>query len=254
MYIKNNIFYLTLILVIFNFNSLYSSEENCPTLLQLSKLESKVLSEIHYMNRLLYDSGFKVGIVYGHLQSKASNGDTEAMFNLGMIHLEGFSSNLFYSHAEMFKWFKKAAENGHAGAQNELGVLYKNGYKIGLLRFIDRNYKEALKWFIKAAEEGNPDAQFNLGDMYQRGMGVSRNYEEALKLFIKAAVEGHRDAQLKLVAMYEKGQGVPQDYKEALKWLEKVGEGEFIISKLRLIIKLKLMNATNLFFPHSQIK
>ena len=46
---------------------------------------------------------------------------------------------------EAVKWYRKAAEQGDAKAQNNLGVKYGNG--LGVLK----DYKEAVKWYRKAA-------------------------------------------------------------------------------------------------------
>ena len=51
------------------------------------------------------------------------------------------------------KWYTKAAEQGHASAQYNLGVMYDTGK--GALQ----DYKEAVKWYTKAAEQGHANAQ-----------------------------------------------------------------------------------------------
>ncbi|WP_230988311.1 tetratricopeptide repeat protein [Bathymodiolus japonicus methanotrophic gill symbiont] len=58
---------------------------------------------------------------------------------------------------EAFKWFRKAAEQGHAGAQDNLGMMYAIG------KGVVQDDKEAFKWFRKAAEQGHASAQDNLG-------------------------------------------------------------------------------------------
>ena len=50
------------------------------------------------------------------------------------------------------KWFRKAAEQGHAKAQCSLGWCYDNE------KGVSQNYEEAAKWFRKSAEQGNQDA------------------------------------------------------------------------------------------------
>ena len=50
------------------------------------------------------------------------------------------------------KWFSKAAEQGHDGAQHCLGICYYNG------QGISQNREEAMKWLRKAAEQGQPIA------------------------------------------------------------------------------------------------
>ena len=68
------------------------------------------------------------------------------------------------------KWWRKAAEQGHATSQFKLGEMYYLG------QGVPRDYKEAFKWYRKAAEQGNFDAQIQLGVMYSNGEGVSRDY------------------------------------------------------------------------------
>ena len=64
------------------------------------------------------------------------------------------------------KRFRKAAVQGDASAQNNLGLIYHKG------RGVERDDAEAVKWFSKAAEQGHATAQFNLGIMYDNGLGV----------------------------------------------------------------------------------
>ncbi|HIF93894.1 MAG TPA: sel1 repeat family protein [Myxococcales bacterium] len=52
------------------------------------------------------------------------------------------------------KEIREAAEQGDADAQNNLGVMYANGYGVA------ENYAEAVKWYRKAAEQGDASAQY----------------------------------------------------------------------------------------------
>ena len=52
-------------------------------------------------------------------------------------------------YAEAVKGYRLAAEQGHARAQNNLGVMYEFGDGV------PQNYAEAVKWFHLAAEQGN---------------------------------------------------------------------------------------------------
>ena len=104
------------------------------------------------------------------------------------------------------------ADQGYAGAQYNLGVMYDHG------QGVPQNYAEAAKWYRKAADQGYAVAQFNLGVMYNEGQGVPQNYAEATKWYRKAADQGHADAQYNLGFMYDDGQGVPQDYVQAHVW------------------------------------
>ena len=51
------------------------------------------------------------------------------------------------------KWFSKAAEQGYAQAQFNLGLMYGRG------EGVRQDYAEAVNWFRKAARQGHSDAQ-----------------------------------------------------------------------------------------------
>ncbi len=79
------------------------------------------------------------------------------------------------------KWFHKAADQGNAGAQNNLGLMYANG------QGVPQDYAEAVRWYRKAAEQGYASAQTNLGVMYSKGQGVPQDYAQAHKWYNLAA-------------------------------------------------------------------
>ena len=47
--------------------------------------------------------------------------------------------------AEAVKWFRKAAEQGNASAQSNLGVMYAEG------RGVPQDDAEAVKWYRRGA-------------------------------------------------------------------------------------------------------
>ena len=57
--------------------------------------------------------------------------------------------------AEAVKWYRMAAEQGYAGAQNNLGILFANGE--GVLQ----DYVSAYMWLDLAAAQAHEDAQKN---------------------------------------------------------------------------------------------
>ena len=77
------------------------------------------------------------------------------------------------------KWYRKAAEQGNAAAQYNLGYCYQYG------QGVEQNYQEAVKWYRKAAEQGNAAAQCNLGICYYKGQGVERDLDKAKEMFKK---------------------------------------------------------------------
>ena len=50
-------------------------------------------------------------------------------------------------YAEAVKWWRKAAEQGHAQGQYNLAVMYGDG------KGVSQDYAEAVKWYRKAAEQ-----------------------------------------------------------------------------------------------------
>ena len=55
------------------------------------------------------------------------------------------------------RWYRKAAEQGYAAAQNELGGMYEQG-RGGLAQ----DEAEAVRWYRKAAEQGDASARSKL--------------------------------------------------------------------------------------------
>ena len=62
--------------------------------------------------------------------------------------------------------YRKAAEQGDAIAQCNLGACYANGE--GVLQ----DYSQAIYWYEKAAEQEIAEAQFNLGMLFYMGKGI----------------------------------------------------------------------------------
>ncbi len=135
--------------------------------------------------------------------------------------------NTFYTQAVF--WFRKAAEQGEADAQETLGNLYYGGHgPLSMDHFIDwimhGRYTQAAFWYRKAAEQGDADAQESLGDLYRDGDGVSEDATEAAAWYRKAAEQGDADAQESLGDLYRDGDGVPKDAAEAAALFRKAAE------------------------------
>ena len=131
-------------------------------------------------------------------------------------------------YAEAVKWYRKAAEQGHANAQYALGKCYYEG------EGVTKDYAEAVKWYRKAAEQGHVHAQCVLGESYFDGHGVTTNYTEAEKWFRKAAEQGDTDAQRMLGVCYFTGRGVSKDPSEAIKWYRKAAEHGNALAQINL--------------------
>ncbi len=115
--------------------------------------------------------------------------------------------------AEAAKWYRKAADQGNAHAQNILGHMYTSG------RGVRKDLAEAVKWYRLAADQGDEEAQHLLGFLYSLSAGVPVDEAEAAKWYRKAADQGDAGAQAFLGYTYEEGMGVPKDYVLAYMWL-----------------------------------
>jgi tetratricopeptide (TPR) repeat protein len=91
------------------------------------------------------------------------------------------------------QWYRKAADQGHAGEQNNLGTMYMDGAGV------KQDYAEAFRWFRKSAEQDDASAQENLGAMYEKGLGVGQDYDKAIEWFTKAEKNGAKDASARLL-------------------------------------------------------
>lgn len=83
----------------------------------------------------------------------------------------------------------KAAAQGNANAQNNLGDMYEQGWGV------ERDFTDALKWYRKAAAQGQAYGQLNVGIMYRLGLGVEQDNAQALIWCRKAAAQGNATAQ-----------------------------------------------------------
>jgi TPR repeat protein len=156
----------------------------------------------------------------------AEQGDADAQFNLGVMYDKGQGVAQDYSQAA--DWYRKAAEQGNANAQYNLGVMYLNG------QGAPQDDSQAANWFRKAAEQGSANSQYNLGYMYRNGQGVPQDDSQAVNWYRKAAEQGNAMAQHNLGSMYRNGQGVPQDDSQAANWYRKAAEQGSANSQYRL--------------------
>ena len=65
-------------------------------------------------------------------------------------------------YAQAVSWLRKAADQGIAHAQYDLGAMYYSG------NGVNKDHSEALKWFIRASDNGDSDAKKILIKMQQQ--------------------------------------------------------------------------------------
>lgn len=128
------------------------------------------------------------GISYSfELLNKASAGDAEAQFELGVCY--DFGYGVYENDLEAVIWYHLAAMQGHVEAQYFLACAYDEG------KGIDRDPKEAFSLYKKAALQGHTLAQYNLGVCYFSGEGVKRDNQEAYYWLLIAASNGDDTAR-----------------------------------------------------------
>ena len=111
------------------------------------------------------------------IRKKAEEGCASSQYLLGNIYTKVLYSESYgvaLDKAEGVEWYRKAAEQGNAEAQNAMGYAYDTGNGVA------QDYAEAVKWYKKAAVQGNAIARRNLGHCYYKGLGVRKSLYEAL--------------------------------------------------------------------------
>lgn len=98
----------------------------------------------------------------------AVSGDAEAQYELGFAYYWGLRG-MPEDAVKAAEWWRKAADQGHLGAQDRLGRAYDSG------EGVPKDTVKAVQWWSKAAEQGHSSAQFHLSMAYALGKGVPRD-------------------------------------------------------------------------------
>lgn len=92
-----------------------------------------------------------------HWRPLAEQGDLEARYKLGVMHLNCYGVE--QDEEEAVRLFRGAAEQGYPNAQMTYGYLHIIGQDV------EEDSAEGLKWIQRAADQGLPEAQLGLGLM-----------------------------------------------------------------------------------------
>lgn len=135
----------------------------------------------------------------------ADNGDPSAQHAVGQIYEFGLGGTQ-KNPALAVSYYQKAADQGFAGSQLNLGTAYLSG--MGVVK----DYEQARQWWQKAADQGESMASHNLAFMYSRGIGVTPDFPKAVLLYRKAIEGGNATSVFNLGVIYANGAiGVPRD-------------------------------------------
>ncbi len=114
-----------------------------------------------------------------------------------------------------FKWYKKAADQGHTEAEFCTGICYY--YRLG----VDGDPSAAARYLTKAADKNHSLAQVKIAECYADGYGVPKDVKQAFEWLSRAAKQDNLSAIYKLSTMYNRGEGVETDNIKSTTWLRK---------------------------------
>ena len=116
----------------------------------------------------------------------------------------------------------KAANDGDAEAQFNLGVCYRDGIQISA------NDDAATLWFEKSAAQGNHEAEYALAEMLSRRQPSSDATDKKIVgLLQKTVAANHTKAKTLLGKYLYTGKGIDEDYDQAVKlWEDAVKSGD----------------------------
>ncbi|MDD5267295.1 MAG: tetratricopeptide repeat protein [Methylococcales bacterium] len=168
--------------------------ENDSKLVDQKRQSEKSIENIRPKPEIKPEYTFKQAIVfYGMKQfaealplfkQLAEDGNPEAQHKLGLMYENGKGTDRNLDKA--ISWYEKAAQQGMAKSQFNLGSLY-------LRELQDKNH--ALYWFKQAAEQQYPNAEFNLGVFYANGeLGLEKDIPKAEKWLQLAEQHGYKNA------------------------------------------------------------
>lgn len=147
------------------------------------------------------------------LTQAAEQGHAEAQWQLGLIYASG-DSGLRLDYVRAAGWIEQAAKQGFARAQSVLAWLFANGLGVR------QDNEQAGFWYLRAAEQGGARDQYMVATMYRFGRyGAPRDAGRMLHWYQLAADQGFAPAQYALGRLLLDGTKVPQDLETAFQWL-----------------------------------
>ena len=162
------------------------------------------------------------------VRSRAAAGDVIAQFSLGSLLYYGSANT-----AEAVVWLRKAADQGLADAEFQMGQLHDFGFGVA------QDDGAALNWYRKAAGRGHPPAERSLGEFYAKGRVVKADGVEAARWYRRAADGDDLRAQYQLGMLYFDGTGVSRDYETAYVWFTLAAGQTPLTDNRKQIIELR---------------
>ena len=117
------------------------------------------------------------------------------------------------SDAAATTWFRKAAFQGYARAQVNLGAMIERLPNIGAK-------EEAAGWYRRAAVQGFAPGQHHLARLYEAGEGMPRNIGLAVFWYTKAVSQHFAPSQFAIGLLRREGIGLSRNLLEARRWYQ----------------------------------
>jgi len=176
-------------------------------------------AQAQYKVSWLYSQGRGVAVDHYKsiqwLEKAAAQGLAVAQYDLGQAWLGGYAGARADSERGL-EWLRKAAEQGHLRAQMSLARHYRLG-----LGGVPRDVARSNLWLKRAAEQGDTRAQQLLGvGLVQQEDGRTRSGDAGYAWLQRAATQGDQESLFMLGAMHFRGRGAQLDYVKARAYIQ----------------------------------
>lgn len=161
--------------------------------------------------------GAEPGDVVDALGQLADGGDADALFALGLWHQRGVGVEPSLEKSVSF--YRKAVEQGHLAATNNLGLL--------LVSRQVRNPElraEGLELLADAIEQGSDGARRNLALLYASGAAVQRDHERARAMLKEGMEAGDAEAGVLLSQLWQGAHDHEKDVEKSMQLLRQAAE------------------------------
>jgi uncharacterized protein len=147
-----------------------------------------VLDRMGYVDisaHLKGEEKISVGESIARLRQRASEGDAQAAYRLGMAYRQRARAD---TDRLAVDFLQQAADKGHREASFALSQHYSDG------RGVIQDYQQMFRYSAKLAETNHAGAQFMLGNAFRRGMGTPIDNKKAYVWYNLAAANGSIEA------------------------------------------------------------
>ena len=169
-----------------------------------------------------------------YLLKRATHGDANSQYKLGLCYKEG--EDIERNYEEAVKWFTKAANSNHAKALKELGYCYLRG--VGVEKSVER----ALSLYEKAGLYYAKEDYCALMEHKVLALEELQKYDECISILLAYVQSGKGCKkcslvnqynlisrccpwmQFKLGEFYENGRGISKNYVKGFEWYRKSAE------------------------------